>query len=123
MISIGYIYVLVGKHYAAHRIAWLLMTGEWPKADIDHRNKNRADNRWVNLREATRSQNLANQGPRPNNTSGLKGVSWDAKNNKWVAQISKDGKARKIGRFQSKDEASAAYCAKAKELFGEFASS
>jgi hypothetical protein len=105
----------------AHRLAWLYMTGEWPKEDIDHKNGNSADNRWVNLREATVSQNLANQRIRSNNTSGFKGVTWDKAKRKWAAQIRVKGRHIHIGRFASAEEAHSAYCDAAKRHFGEFA--
>ena len=60
--SKGYIsiYVLGERHYA-HRLAWLYMTGKWPTDEIDHKNRKRKDNRWVNLREVTRVQNNHNK--------------------------------------------------------------
>lgn len=59
--SHGYTLIwLMGKQRAAHRLAWLWMTGEWPEADIDHINGCRADNRWINLRHVDRSTNLEN---------------------------------------------------------------
>jgi hypothetical protein len=57
----GYIYIEIdGKSYSAHRLAWFYVTGTFPKKQIDHINRNRSDNRYENLREATNSQNKAN---------------------------------------------------------------
>ena len=80
-----------GKDYAAHRLAWLYMTGEWPAATIDHENINRADNRWRNLREATNAQNGTNRHKQANNTSGFKGVYVDKTSNKFCAKIKING--------------------------------
>jgi hypothetical protein len=52
------------------------MAGKWPAAGIDHINGNKSDNRWLNLREATQSQNMTNTGNRADNSSGYKGVCW-----------------------------------------------
>jgi hypothetical protein len=49
---------LYGKLYLAHRLAWFYMTGEWP-IELDHINRIKHDNRWDNLRKATRSQNAS----------------------------------------------------------------
>jgi hypothetical protein len=82
----GYLDTSVGSRtYRTHRLAYLYMTGAWPAADIDHINLNRADNRWCNLREATRSRNNANTRKPSNNTSGYKGVNWHVKSRKWVS--------------------------------------
>lgn len=63
-----------GKELAYHKVIWLWMTGIWPVTDIDHEDNNRSNNIWANLRLASRSQNLMNQGKKLNNTSGFKGV-------------------------------------------------
>lgn len=107
--------------YRAHRLAWLYMTGAWPKEDVDHKNNTPDDNRWENLREATDAQNLQNIGMPKHNTSGLKGASWQEDKQKWRASICSRGKWRHLGYFSSKEEAHAAYCAAALELNGEFA--
>ena len=81
----GYVVIQINnKIYLAHRLAWLYMTGLWPKNDIDHFNQVRTDNRFFNLREATRKENCQNvHKPHPNNSSGYLGVYWNKKlNNK-----------------------------------------
>lgn len=118
----GYIHVRVDKLPAlAHRIAWVLMTGRWPKNQLDHRDRNRANNRWANLRLATASQNQANTGLSSRNTSGRKGVTWVKSRNKWQATIRVDGRHLHIGFFDSLAVASAAYQEVARNHHGEFA--
>ena len=75
------------KLYLAHRIAWLIMTGEWPVHEIDHRDLTPDNNKWNNLRQANQSQNNCNHPIRKDNVSGLKCVFWDKSRGKWVAQI------------------------------------
>jgi hypothetical protein len=71
----GYRVVIVnGKPYQAHRLVWLLKTGDLPDAEIDHINGNRADNSWGNLRLATKEQNQHNAKLRSDNKSGVKGM-------------------------------------------------
>lgn len=61
----GYLSIQVaGKRYYAHRLAWFYMTGKWPENEIDHKNRIRNDNRWENLREATRSIQMRNRSDR-----------------------------------------------------------
>jgi hypothetical protein len=96
--------------YMAHRLAWLYMTGAFPKEQIDHINLDRADNRWRNLREATQSQNRANVSAYANNTSGIKGVNWDKRAGKWRAQIYIAGRKTLLGMFSAKDDCSYRLC-------------
>ena len=104
----GYIQIQVdGKIYKAHRIAFLLMTGDWPKFAIDHANGNRSDNRWENIRECTQSENSRNSKLRSDNTSGYKGVCFYK--NRWLAQIQIHGKCRHIGLYDTPKEAHEAY--------------
>jgi hypothetical protein len=120
----GYIRInICGVLYFAHRLAWLYMTGEWPEDQIDHANLEKADNRFSNLRSASRSQNTANRPTQPNNTSGYKGVVWDGRRNKWFVKIKINGRQKIIGYF-SRDrihDAAVAYERAARECFGEFA--
>jgi hypothetical protein len=95
----GYVRISIEhKKYLAHRLAWLYMTGEMPKNQIDHINLVKNDNRFENLREATISQNGQNTYKRSNNTSGYKGINWSKSGKCWRYQAminnvkySKDG--------------------------------
>jgi hypothetical protein len=107
--------------YRAHRIIWAMQTGEWPKAEIDHINGDRADNRWANLREATSSKNKTNRGSLKTSTSQYLGVCWDKGPMKWIACIKKDGKNKFLGRYTCEIEAAKAYDRAARTVHGEFA--
>jgi hypothetical protein len=96
-----------------------LMTGSWPEADIDHINRDRADNRWENLRPATRGENLRNAKTRRHSRTGVKGVA--AHGLRFAAYIRLEGKKKHLGVFDTADEAHAAYLASARENFGRFA--
>ena len=118
----GYRYIRIdGRLYKEHRLIWLWMTGVWPTHGIDHINGTRSDNRWINLREATQSQNLANAGRRIDNTSGFKGVTWVKQTRRWMAQTTKAGRHIHLGYFATAEEAHVAYVAAAHEHHGEFA--
>jgi hypothetical protein len=108
-----------GRIYPAHQLAWLYMAGRWCRPMIDHRDGDRANNRWNNLRRATRSENNANRGLQRNNRSGFKGVS--LKSGKWRARIRQNGRLHSLGSFPTPQAAHAAYAAAARKLFGEFA--
>ena len=97
----GYLTAQVnGKLYSLHRLAYLYMTGNWP--DItDHINGVKNDNRWTNLRSCTQQQNTFNKKISSNNTSGVKGVCWEASRKKWRVSVSN----RNVGRFDSLEEA------------------
>jgi len=90
---------------------------------IDHINRDGLDNRRCNLRKCNHSQNKINTLMWKHNTSGVKGVSWDKKKKKWGAHIQKNSRHFFLGYFDNKEEAGRAYKIKAKELFGEFATS
>ncbi len=118
----GYVSVrLDGVLYQAHRLAWFYHYGVWPSADLDHKNRDRADNRISNLRPASRSENMRNSCGHKDSMTGLKGVTFVKATGWWVAQIKKSGKNIYLGRFTSSEEAHAAYAVAARRLFGEFA--
>lgn len=118
--SDGYLIVRYkGGRYPAHRLAFFLKTGQWPEAEIDHINGVKSDNRWINLREATRSQNMQNRSALSNNTTGYKGVYQQGK--KWRASICSNGIPVTLGTFPTRESAYAAYTAAASKLHGSFA--
>ena len=108
-----------GKRYMASRLAWFWMTGAWPKNEIDHINRDWSDNRWANLREATRSQNTMNMSVASRSKTGIKGV-WFV-DGRYRAEIMRDGKRHYLGRFKTKEAARQAYIDAAEKLHGEFA--
>ena len=116
-------YLAVGvcdKDKLVHQIGFFLMMGRWAK-EIDHIDRNKSNNIWINLRECTASENKANSTKQSNNTSGYKGVYWHKRANKFRAQIQFQKKLIHIGLFDTAEEAAAAYNTKAIELNGEFA--
>lgn len=117
----GYIGICIGpKRFFAHRIAWALHYGEWPKDQIDHINGIRSDNRICNLREATNSQNGKNLKLSKANTSGFKGVSFEKFTGKWKASIKFDGKTINLGRFAEIKDAVHVRRLAEKKYFGEW---
>lgn len=99
------------KPMKAHRVIWALHYGEWPAGEIDHINRDRADNRIANLRITTRSENVCNTGLRSTNTSGYPGVSWHRGKGRWRAAIRLNGRKIHLGYFDQAEAAGAAYAA------------
>lgn len=112
---------IAGRKYRAHRLAWLYMTGAWPEHDIDHRDEDKSNNRWMNLRPATRSQNMLNKSSRTDNKSGIKGVSWNKRRKLWHAQLQIQGRKIHVGHYANKEEAAMAIKKARTEQHGEFA--
>jgi len=101
----GYIRLPIkGKSIYAHKLAILYMTGLYP-SEVDHKNHIRSDNKYLNLREVTSSENMKNKSKYKNNTSGFNGVCFEPKRNKYKAYISVLGKVKNLGRFDTAKEA------------------
>ncbi len=93
------------KIYRAHRLSWLYMSGKFPDDEIDHVNGNGSDNRFINLRSVTRSTNRKNLRLRSNNTSGVCGVYFYKRTNKWLAAVGVKGKFKNLGYFLKIEDA------------------
>jgi len=92
------------SHYCAHRLIWLLMTGEVPPDELDHKDRDATNNSWLNLRLTDRNSNTRNASKRQDNTSGHSGVSWSKAHNRWKVQI-QFNKRRHTSLHESKNEA------------------
>lgn len=98
----GYIVISVGyKRYKAHRLAWYLYHGQWPKNQIDHIDQNKQNNAINNLRDVTQQINQSNTSVRKDSTSGYKGINWNKKRKKWQVRIQIDGKRKELGFFDN----------------------
>lgn len=118
----GYLFIMVDRvRYAAHQLAYLYMTGKWPSRDLDHRDRDKSNNRWSNLRLATHAENGANRGLTRSNKSGLKGAWWDLKDRKWKSQIRIHGVRHYLGSFDCPAAAHLTYAVAAVRAYGEFA--
>jgi hypothetical protein len=118
-------YTLIGVYfdqYFAHRLAWFYVTGVWPDKYVDHKDRNKINNAWKNLRLATGSQNNANHPVRRDSQSGFKGVRFfEGRKKGWQAYIRIEKRYRSLGYFRSPEEAAAAYDVAALKLYGNFA--
>lgn len=106
-----------GRQVLAHRLAWLYVTGKWPRDMVDHINGNRDDNRFANLRECDKTQNHGNAVRKPNSL-GYQGVA--RKGRRFVARIHYRGHSRILGNFDSAEDAHEAYVQEHRRLHGEF---
>lgn len=88
-----------GKVFRAHRVIWALAHGKWPEQAIDHINGVRNDNRIENLRIVSASENMKNMRLPRDNSSGIIGVRWCKRSNKWLAAIRSNGSYKHLGYF------------------------
>jgi hypothetical protein len=101
-------------------LARLILGVTDPRVLVDHRDGNPMNCRRDNLRVCSHSQNVFNSGSR-GGTSVYKGVHFDKYHQRWIGRIAAHGVKRRLGMFNSEEEAARAYDAAALELHGEFA--
>lgn len=113
---------LDGKDHRAHRLAWLLVHGDWPKHQIDHINGIKDDNRIANLRDVTPAQNTCNRVKAMTTSgSGLLGVVQNKATGKWMTYITRNKKTKALGTFATKEAAHDVYIkARTDELVNVF---
>ena len=105
--------------YPGHHLAWLYMTGELPRKQLDHINGIRNDNRLSNLREATQKENMQNTRKHADNKSGYLGVYLHKHSGKFHSRIMVDGKQISLGYSDTAEAAHEAY-KKAKAQYHKF---
>lgn len=116
--SKGYrVVMLLGLRFRASHLAWLYMTGSLPQREMDHKNGTCLDDRFCNLREATRSENTKNK--RPIGSSGVRGVCWSKKEGKWYVRVS-GVTYLSLGYFDNIFDAAACSISARNKLHGEF---
>lgn len=102
----GYIKIgFAGKHYPAHRLAWILFYGKFADGEIDHIDRDRSNNRISNLRCVTRRENASNT----SKSNKEVGTTFIPRIGKWQAQTSISGKYYYLGLFATSGEAASAY--------------
>lgn len=117
----GYWIVCIDKkHYRAHLVIWLMLYGEWRPREIDHKDRNRSNNRPTNLRLASESQQRSNAKLRSDNALGLRGVSFHKKLGLYAAEV-RHRDHRFVKYFHSAEEAAVAAQAERLRVFGQFA--
>lgn len=117
----GYVQIRIDRRlYRAHRLAVFYVTGEWPPHSVDHKNVDKSDGRWDNLRLADKQGNSANTPATKRNVLGVKGVSV-VPSGRFRALISANKRSIYLGTYDTAEQASEAYERAAKQHFGEFA--
>ena len=91
--------------YLLHRLAFLYMEGYIPELCVDHIDNNPSNNKWDNLREASKSCNAINSKINNRNTSGIVGITFDKSRNKWKVMLTLNKKSIYQARFNTFDEA------------------
>ena len=112
----GYVMISLDRHLClGHILAWFYVHGVWPEFEIDHKDRNRANNAISNLRPSNRSLNGFNQNLKKNK-SGFKGVT--AVKGKFVAAIRVNYQKTVLGTFSDPIDAAKAYDTAASKMVG-----
>jgi len=106
--------------YKNHRIIYAMFHNVWPKL-IDHIDGNPLNNNIENLREATVSQNTMNSKIYAHNTTGIKGVEWNKRLQRWTVRIQVNGKRKYFGCYKDIDYATFVAEAMRYKYHGQFA--
>lgn len=93
------------KGLQAHRVVWAIYYGEWPEGNIDHIDHDKTNNRIENLRIVTNVENQRNMSKQKRNKSGVTGVHWKERDNRWQASIGVNGKTKALGYFKNFEDA------------------
>lgn len=114
----GYWQIRIGRRlYRGHRLAWFYMTGQWPECQVDHRDTDRSNNRWLNLRDVPQPVNAQNlRRARIDSKTGLQGVQYHRKKAKFAARITMAGKKRVLGYFDDPNVAHQVYLKAKRQL-------
>lgn len=116
----GYVMFSSSKDGLCHKLLHRMIMDCPEDMMIDHINHDKLNNSRNNLRICTNQQNNMNKGKQKNNKSGIIGVHWDKKSEKWKATIRLNGKPIYLGRFDDLEEASQARKDAEIKYFGEF---
>lgn len=100
--------VIFNRRLKAHRVAYAMHHGKWPKNQVDHMDGDRTNNKILNLRDATNQENARNMTKSSRNTSGTIGVTWHKHSRLWHAKIRANGKNVSLGYFRNLSDAAAA---------------
>lgn len=98
------------RQYKVHRLIWRVAYGEWPTGQVDHVNKDKSDNRLINLRAGTSLNQHNRDMPLP--SSGIVGAHWDKNKGKFKSSIRVDGEDIFLGYFNCPTSASLTYLRK-----------
>lgn len=117
----GYRYIQVqGRKYPAHHLVWFFETGSLPALSLDHIDGIKSNNHFSNLRQVTTKQNNEHRGKQKNNSTGYKGVTFNKRLNKFIAQIQHNYNSIHLGVFDTALEASIKYEEYAKSVFSHY---
>lgn len=103
--------LIEGRQISLARLAFKIMTGKWPSSQIDHIDRNPHNNRWDNIRECSRNENMRNRDVFENSKTGFKGVYIQRYKQRlsYLSSIQVDGRRIFLGSFRTPEEAAMAY--------------